>query len=92
MSRDRGVLLADGSVTTAFTHRDRSVLLADGSVTTAFTHGMRNEMPPLAEGPSQARSMLSLFAGKRPGISLPDGNTRAMKDALKPIFCSQYGL
>jgi hypothetical protein len=35
----------------------------------------------LAEVASQARSILSLFSGKRSEIPLPYGNTRAMKDA-----------
>jgi hypothetical protein len=35
----------------------------------------------------QARFMRSLFSGKNAKIPLPSGNRRALKDALKPIYC-----
>jgi hypothetical protein len=41
----------------------------------------------LAEVPSQARSMLLLFSGKRSEIPLPYRNRRAMMDARKPAHC-----
>jgi hypothetical protein len=40
---------------------------------------------PSAEVASQARSILSPFSGKGSEISLPYGNLRAVKDALKPV-------
>ena len=39
---------------------------------------------PLAEVDSRARLFLSLISSKRPEVSLPYGNLRVMKDALKP--------
>ena len=41
---------------------------------------------PSAEVASQASSILSLVSGKGSEISLPYGNVRAMKDALKPNY------